>query len=129
MSYLGYRGDDGNAPFAEFYRPEMAALPRHVVTALEHGPQAEPVLTAFDDVSTLRDPGYHPTENGFGVLRDNGIHVSVRTDMPGVVPMMWAWWFGWHGDDSRRYKLWHPRAHVSAQWRDGRDDLAYVGRT
>ena len=24
---------------------------------------------------------------------------------------MWDWWFGWHGRDSSRYKLWHPDAH------------------
>lgn len=42
---------------------------------------------------------------------------------------MWAWWFGWHGSDSRRYKLWHPRAHVSAQWRDELGDGPYIGRT
>ncbi len=49
--------------------------------------------------------------------------------MPGVTPGMWAWWFGWHGSDARRYKLWHPRAHVSAQWSDGGGDGRYVGRT
>ena len=42
---------------------------------------------------------------------------------------MWAWWFGWHGCDPRRYKLWHPRAHVSALWRDGGDEHRYLGRT
>jgi hypothetical protein len=49
--------------------------------------------------------------------------------MPGVTPAMWAWWFGWHGSDARRYKLWHPRAHASAQWSDGGGDGRYVGRT
>ncbi len=45
---------------------------------------------------------------------------------------MWAWWFGWHGCDTRRYKLWHPRAHLSAAWKDGQDiqgtDRRYIGR-
>jgi hypothetical protein len=27
MSYLGYRGDDADTPFGDFYRPEMAQLP------------------------------------------------------------------------------------------------------
>jgi DAPG hydrolase PhiG domain len=49
--------------------------------------------------------------------------------MPGVTPSMWTWWFGWHGSDARRYKLWHLRAHVSAQWSDGGGDGSYVGRT
>jgi hypothetical protein len=86
-------------------------------------------LPAFDDVAGLLDGGYQQTENGYGVLRDGGTQVSVRTAMPGVSPAMWAWWFGWHGSDSRRYKLWHPRAHVSARWSDGAGNGAYVGRT
>lgn len=132
--YLGYRDDDADTPFGKFYNPDMAPLPRHVVAALEHGPQASPVLLALDDAPLLDKDGYHQTENGYGVLADGSIQVSVRTDMPEVTPEMWGWWFGWHGDDSRRYKLWHPRAHVSAAWQDGdgrkRQDAArYVGRT
>ncbi|MEO3759052.1 hypothetical protein ABGB19_12285 [Mycobacterium sp. B14F4] len=129
MGYLGYRADDFDAPFADFFTPQMAPLPTHVVEALEHGPQAEPALPAFDDTTALLDDGYQQTENGYGTLRDGGIQVSVRTDMPGVTPQMWVWWFGWHGSDSRRYKLWHPRAHVSARWSDGGGDGTYVGRT
>ncbi len=132
--YLGYRAGDADTPFGKYFQPEMTPLPRHVVEALEHGPQAGPTLLAFDDAAALDNEGYHQTENGYGVLDDGRIQVSVRTDMPGVTPAMWSWWFGWHGCDSRRYKLWHPRAHVSAQWQDGADDgrrgeARYVGRT
>ena len=127
MSYLGYRDDDANTPFGRFFNPDMAALPRHVVLALEHGPQAAPVLPEFDD--PLAAEGYQQTENGYGRTPDGGYTVAVRTDMPRVTPQMWDWWFGWHGADPRRYKLWHPRAHVSARWQDGRDDVAYIGRT
>ena len=75
-----------------------------------------------------------PTENGFGLGPDGSIRVAVRTRMPGVSPAMWDWWFGWHGSDSRRYKLWHPRAHLYAEWADGPDGdrrgrERYVGRT
>jgi hypothetical protein len=127
--YLGYRAGDYNTEFAEFFRPEMAPLPSHVVVALEHGPQAGPTLPTFDEVAEMLDDGYQQTENGYGNLDGGAIQVSVRTDMAGVSPAMWAWWFGWHGSDSRRYKLWHPRAHVSAQWSDGGGDGSYVGRT
>ena len=132
--YLGYRDDDTNTPYGKFFQPDMAPLPRHVIEALEHGPQAGPTLLAFDDLGTLADDGYQQTENGYGVLDDGSIQVAVRTDMPGVTPQMWSWWFGWHGSDSRRYKLWHPRAHVSAAWQDGDDagrrgSARYVGRT
>lgn len=132
--YLGYRDADADTPFAVFFNPDMAPLPRHVVEALEHGPQAGPTLLAFDDLPTLDNDGYQQTENGYGVMDDGSIQVSVRTHMLGVTPAMWSWWFGWHGSDSRRYKLWHPRAHISAAWQDGDDagrrgSTRYVGRT
>ena len=132
--YLGYRDGDADTPFGKFYQPAMAPLPRHVIEALEHGPQAGPTLLAFDRAPTLDNEGYQQTENGYGVLDDGSFQVSVRTDMPGVTPAMWEWWFGWHGCDSRRYKLWHPRAHISAAWQDGSDtgrkgSARYVGRT
>lgn len=129
MNYLGYRPGDDATAWGNFFNPQMAPLPRHVVVGLEHGPQADQVLPAFDDAVTLLDEGYEQTENGYGTVRDGGFQVSVRTDMPGVTPAMWDWWFGWHGSDSRRYKLWHPRAHVAARWDDGGGDGHYVGRT
>lgn len=119
--YLGYRGDDANTPWAKYFKPVMAPLPTHVVEALQHGPQGEMALLAFEDAASVADEGYQQTENGYGVLSDGGYQVSVLTDMPGVTPAMWSWWFGWHGSDSRRYKLWHPRAHLSAAWKDGKD--------
>lgn len=132
--YLGYRNDDANAPFGKFFRPEMAPLPEHVVDALHHGPQGGMALPAFDDAAGVADEGYQRTENGYGILENGGFAVAVSTDMPGVRPAMWAWWFGWHGCDTRRYKLWHPRAHLAAAWKDGSDDTGrrgarrYIGR-
>ena len=129
QAYLGYRDGDADTDYGAFFDPEMAALPGHVVTALQHGPQADQVLLEFDRAAMLLDEGYQPTETGYGWLRTGGFQVSVRTDMPGVTPQMWQWWFGWHGSQTRRYKLWHPRAHASARWADGGGDGSYVGRT
>jgi len=134
--YLGYRDGDANTSFGKFFKPEMAPLPQHVVEALQHGPQGGMALLAFEDAAGVADDGYQQTENGYGVLENGSYQVSVRTDMPGVTPAMWSWWFGWHGCDTRRYKLWHPRAHLSAAWKDGkdRDDAGrqgaqrYIGR-
>ncbi|UXA13791.1 hypothetical protein KXD97_08425 [Mycobacterium sp. SMC-8] len=128
-AYLGYRADDGATDYGAFFDPQMAPLPVHVVDALHHGPQAAPLLLGFNSAATLLDDGYHPTETGYGRLANGASEVSVLTDMPGVAPGMWAWWFGWHGSDSRRYKLWHPRAHVAARWADGGGDGHYAGRT
>ena len=131
--YLGYRNDDADTPFGKFFKPEMAPLPGHVVEALQHGPQGGMALPSYENAASVADEGYQQTENGYGVLEDGSYQVSVRTDMPGVTPAMWVWWMGWHGCDTRRYKLWHPRAHLSAAWKDG-DDAGregaqrYIGR-
>jgi len=127
--YLGYRDDDADTAYGKFFDPHMAALPRHITQALEHGPQADQTMIEFDRRATILDDGYQQTENGYGYLRGGGFCVAVRTDMPGVTPAMWDWWFGWHGSQSRRYKLWHPRAHASARWADGGGDGSYIGRT
>jgi hypothetical protein len=131
--YLGYRNDDANTPFGKFFKPEMAPLPAHVVEALQHGPQGGMAMSAFEHAAGVAEQGYQQTENGYAVLEDGSYQVSVRTDMPGVTPAMWSWWFGWHGCDTRRYKLWHPRAHLSAAWKDGDDTgrqgaRRYIGR-
>ncbi len=131
--YLGYRDGDADTPFGEWFRPDMAPLAPHVVDALHKGPQPAPLLTALDEAGDFVDRD-EPTENGYAVDRDGSIRVAIRTPMPGASPEMWDWWFGWHGCDPRRYKLWHPRAHLYAQWNDG-DDAGrrgrdrYVGRT
>lgn len=132
--YLGYRAGDRDTPYGDFFRPQMAALPRDVAEALEHGPQAGPTLLRLQDAPFLLEGGYHETENGYGVLEDGTVQVSVRTEFPEADPGMLEWWIGWHGEDSRRYKLWHPRAHVAAAWADGdgaarRGAERYVGRT
>ncbi len=55
-------------------------------------------------------------QNGFTITSDGAMRVNLVTEMPDVTPQMIDWWFGWHGDSPERYKLWHPKAHVHAQW-------------
>lgn len=127
-AYLGYRGSDGDTPWGRFFDADMAPLASHVTEALAHGPQPEPLLTDRNELDGFV-AGDDATENGYAVCRDGSIRVAVSTPMPGVTPAMWNWWFGWHGSDDRRYKLWHPRAHLSAAWADGDDREGYLGRT
>lgn len=131
--YLGYRGDDDQAPWARFFDDAMAPLLPEVVDALHTGPVAPPQLGSLDHVAELVDRE-DPVETGIAIEADGSMVVSLRTEMPSCTASMWDWWFGWHGSDPRRYKLWHPRAHLSALWGDG-DDAGrtgrdrYVGRT
>lgn len=110
-------------PASRHWNPRLLPLAPHVLDALARGPIAP---AAVDD-EPWRDAAY-------AVDRDGAIHVSVLTPLPGVTPPQLDWWFAWHSADAARYRLWHPRAHVSARWADGRGTLgagraAYVGRT
>ena len=132
--YLGYREADQAQPYAQFYNPDLAPLASHVCAALDRGGVPDVLLPGIDGaVENLF--GHDPVlEDGFVMTSDGGMRISVRTEMPGVTPAMIDWWFGWHGDAAAKYKLWHPQAHINAQWlgtppagATGR--AAYVGQT
>jgi hypothetical protein len=86
-----------------------------------------PLLPRLDELPRMTEPGDQPVEDGFGRHADGTVHVAVRTAFPGAAPAMIDWWFAWHSDEPERYKLWHPRAHVHAAWKE--PGQGYVGRT
>jgi hypothetical protein len=112
--YLGMRtGDLEGKPYARYWRPEMAPMQAPVQRALLHGIEASELGFPLDEADRLLEPGALPLENGFTRLANGQLFVAVLTRMPRVTPAMIDWWFGWHYMESQRYKLWHPRAHVS----------------
>ncbi|MCP5068084.1 MAG: hypothetical protein GY946_16095 [bacterium] len=112
--YLGMRpGDLDGKPYARHWNPEMAPMQEHVRHALLHGPEACELGFPITEANQLLEPGYLPLENGYTRLRSGQVFVAVLTKMPRVTSKMIDWWFGWHYMESERYKLWHPRAHVS----------------
>jgi len=133
-SRLGPAGMD-EVWYGRFWNPALPALQPHVREALLVGsqpPELLPTLSAAPGMLTSEEQ----LETGFGLLPDGAMAVAVLTDMPGVTAAMWDWWFGWHSADSRRYRLWHPQAHMFAAWADpdaehpaGSDRQRYVGRT
>ena len=129
--HLGYSATDmDTSPYAAFYRDDMEPLAEHVKEALLTGGQAYELFPLVDHADELLEPGYWPLETGFGLGPDGSVQVFALTQMPNVTPAMWDWWFAWHGSEAQRYKLWHPRAHISSKWADGRSDLNhYIGRT
>lgn len=127
---LGYSAQElAHSPYARFYDPAIAPLQPQVAEALLIGPQADALLPPVGAAPRLVEPGYWPVETGYARPADGSIRVFCLTQMPGVTPMMWDWWFGWHGCEAQRYRLWHPKAHIDARWADGRADESYIGRT
>ncbi len=126
--YPGYNELDRQTEYAPFFNEKMADLPTEVSTALLTGALPWGTLPDLSDLPNLENTGYAPVEYGYAADKDGSIAVAVKTHMPGVTPAMWDWWFGWHGSKDLRYKLWHPAAHFSARWEDGKDDACYIGR-
>lgn len=126
--YLGYQPQDYTTEYAKYYDETIQAVPDYVQTALNQSPFPAGTLPAFAHVTDLQKQGYADLETGYTIEADGAAHVAVLTKMPNVTPEMWDWWFAWHGCEDNRYKLWHPKSHFSAEWEDGRNDIAYIGR-
>ncbi|MFI7586900.1 DAPG hydrolase family protein [Spongisporangium articulatum] len=135
--YLGYREADLAKPYASFFTGKTAPVQPQVTQALAAGP-FDPALGVplgrLDDELSIS--GYSAVETGYTILGNGQALVACLTDMPGVRPEMWDWWFGWHSWESARYKLWHPDAHEVAVMREDRsgdrtlsDRERYVGNT
>jgi len=126
-SYLGFKEGDTQSEYTPFYHEQMVAIHRDVEansnTSLPWG-----TLPDVNDMTLLEKSGDMPVETGFSVAEDGSIAVAVKTLMPTTNPQMWDWWFGWHSAEDQRYKLWHPKAHMSAKWEDGKNANCYVGR-
>ncbi len=128
--YIGYNQSDSHTPYAKFFSETIAVVSASVVAALESSALPSGALAPFSQAADLQQPGYALVETGFTLEPDGSARVAVLTNMPGVAPLMWDWWFGWHGSHANRYKLWHPKMHQHAEWADGETELlAYVGRT
>lgn len=133
--HLGLSTEDAALPYADFFQPSPRSLPEHVAAVLAGGPAPAELGYAVDEVADrLSRPGLEALETGWSTTRDGRIFVAVHTAMPGVSAAMWDWWFGWHGRETGRYKLWHPTAHQFAALGEDRglvagltDSQKYVG--
>lgn len=132
--YLGYQEADRAQSYGRFFKPVLVPLAPHISAALDRGGVPEELLPGIDLAPAILFGGDAMLEDGFVLTGDGGMRVSVRTPMPGVTPTMIDWWFGWHGDAAAKYKLWHPQAHVHAEWSEQPPNGAtgrarYVGQT
>lgn len=123
-------------PYERFFRWELDPLPEHVERVLDQGESDPGDVLPRSDVNRLLEPGYLPLETGWASLPDGTAHVAVLTQFPGATGEMIDWWFGWHGIETERYKLWHPQAHLFTQLRYERADAdgltdrqRYIGNT
>jgi hypothetical protein len=130
MKYIGYREEDFSTPWAKYFNENMPAIQPQVTEGLNKSPFAAGKLPPLEEACAMSNEGYAEVETGYAFQPDGSLNIAILTKMPRVKPEMWDWWFGWHGSHDNRYKLWHPKAHKSAKWQDGKENLTeYVGRT
>jgi hypothetical protein len=129
-------GDLDGKPYAKYWNPDMKGLPEHVAQAVLQSPLPHDYGFSHQECHRLLEPGYLPLESGYTQLPSGEIFVATLTPMPGVSGKMIDWWFGWHSNESQRYKLWHPHAHMKAVLKtptgdnpDLSDRERYVGNT
>lgn len=133
--HLGWSAADlATKPYARFYNPIMSPLSAHASEALVRGPVADEMLPTLAAAPAVMFGTTYQLEDAYTLTAEGGMCVHTRTDMPGVTPAMIDWWFGWHGDEAAKYKLWHPQAHVHVQWlkpvpENATGRARYVGHT
>lgn len=135
--YLGMEpGDLTDKPYAKYWNPTMKGMSEHITQAVVQSPLPSCYGFMHTECDRLLETGYLPLESGYTQLRNGEMFVAVLTPMPGVSGEMIDWWFGWHSNESQRYKLWHPHAHMNAVLEIQNEDQAglsdrerYVGNT
>ena len=106
--------EERNGPLYKYFQREMIdAGPEKYALAVN--PMPPEILHSPFEMNRLFDPGYLPCEVGFGYLPDGGATLANLTDMPGVTPEMFDFWFAWHGLESMRYKIWNRDQHYYCQ--------------
>ena len=93
------------------YKIPMGELPQSIRESIKNDIKNCEFL-GFKDAAQLHQKDLF--SNGIYRNQNKEMLVTCITEMPEVSPKMIDWWFGWHLNESERYQLWHPKAHISA---------------
>jgi len=107
--------EDRAKSYAKYYDLAITAIPPEKVAILEGKPLTPKDILTIERRNDLFQPGYLPGETGYGIAENGTGYVANLTDLPGVTPEMFEWWFAWHGLDDLRYKIWDPEDHFYAR--------------
>ena len=112
---LGWSERDlATCSYAKFWNTDMNDISADAHRALANSPMAHELFPPMSEA--IRAIPDAEIQNGYTLTANGAMHVNLVTEMPDVTPAMIDWWFGWHSDSPERYKMWHPRAHVHAEW-------------
>lgn len=106
------------SPLYKYYKREITPVLPEVFQQIMTGTFDDSKVLLFKDKDKLFDSGYLPGEFGVFRLPGGGYSVANKTDMPGVTPEMFDWWFAWHGLDPMRYTIWDKEDHYYCKTRN-----------
>jgi phloretin hydrolase len=106
---------DKSKSYAKYYFEEMAQAAPEKYGQVLRGPINPADALPIHERNRLFEPGYLNVEIGYCVLPDGTGYVANLTQMPGVTPEMFDWWFAWHGLDNLRYTIWDNEDHYKAE--------------
>lgn len=107
--------EERSLPYAKYYDLPITPIPEEKIRILEAGPIDPAQALKIEDRNKLFDPGYLPCEVGYCVMEDGSAYLANKTEMPGVTPEMFEWWFAWHPLEDMRYRIWDPEDHYFAR--------------
>ncbi|MCF0229644.1 MAG: phloretin hydrolase [Parasporobacterium sp.] len=103
------------SPLYKYIERPIAPCPEEVAKEIMQMNYDNQDGMAISDINKLFDDGYLPNEFGMYGCPDGGTMLANLTDMPGVDPVMFDWWFAWHGLDTMRYMIWDKDDHFYCQ--------------
>ena len=106
------------SPLYKYYEKEIAPVSKEMFEQIMFGTFDDSQALPFAEKDKLFEEGYLPGEFGVFKLPGGGFTVANKTDMPGVRPEMFDWWFAWHGLDPDRYAIWDKENHYYCKTRN-----------
>ncbi len=103
--------EEMKSPLYKYYLRDIKPTPPELVEKVMKEEFAPDGGMPPSEMNRLFDDGYLPGEFGVWGLPSGGHMMANLTQMPGVTPEMFDWWFAWHGLNSMRYKIWNKDEH------------------
>jgi phloretin hydrolase len=104
-------------PYSKYYYTKPAQPDPKKLEVMEKpmDPLKALPITKLND---MLNPGYFDVEAGWCIMPDGSGYIANYTQMPGVTPEMFKWWFVWHCLEPLRYKIWWPDGHFDISIND-----------
>lgn len=113
----GLTPEEKAKPYAKYFFKELTPPAPGTLENMEK-PMDPAKALPIERINEMLKPGYHEVEAGWCALPQGGLYVANLLKMPGVTVEMVDWWFGWHGLEDLRYKIWFPPGHFSISMSD-----------